>query len=70
MALGGSERAGQAQKPYDNDDDGIGVAEIKVPATHFLKQKEHADRDKNNRASETAQSAALAVTTNVIAHRS
>lgn len=69
MAFAGGESTGEAHEPDHDQDDRVGVAKIKIAATHLLQEKEHTDRYHNNGAAKTANGASLAVAVNLITHR-
>src|SRR5580692_7343370 len=65
----GSERRCEKNGADDDENDGIGVAEIKVAAAHLLEQEEHADGDDNRGAHERADRASRATAFGIVAHR-
>src|SRR5271155_4025265 len=70
MAFIGSERGSEADQADDDDNDGIGVAEIKEAAAELRQQEENADGDYNDRAHQATNCATLAVATDAITHSS
>ena len=69
MSFRRSERAGEAQKSDNDQNDGPGVAEIKITAAQFREQKKQSDGDNNDWPFEAANCATLTTATNLIAHR-
>jgi hypothetical protein len=63
-----SQGTSQTDEADDDQDDGVGVAEIEEAAAHLLEEKENTDGDHGAWAHQAADAAALATTMNAIAH--
>src|SRR5580704_17704427 len=68
MPLARSESRRETDDADYDEDDRVGVAEIKEAATHFRQQKENANGNNHDGPHEAADAATLAGATNAIAH--
>ena len=70
MAFAGRHCGRETDETDYDEDNGIGVTEVEVAATHFLQEKKYADGDHYDGPYEAADGATLAGATNTIAHLS
>jgi hypothetical protein len=69
VAIHRSERGSEKDRADDDKNHGIGVAEIKVAATHLLEEEEDADSDDDRGTEKGADRASRATASWVVAHR-